>query len=314
MAACTCNVSLSNTGRPGCFPVEDVALKLILVAMEKADGTANEIDLANDTLDSSYISGLINNTDDNARWFPVGNFKQVAVERADPLTEEFDDGSIFKIRDGVKSFTGIIPKQTADLKRKLDSWGCTTFGAYIVTKSGQLIGDGGTTNKLKPIQIEAGSFDARYVHTTDTTIPRLQLNFQFVTDFDDGNLRMLEASDWTSGDLTTIEGLVDLFGGTPSSISTTAFTIQITTDYGSVLNRTGIGGLTASDFELNEISPTPGAVTIASVTEDSSTTGLYTVDFTGDAQTSGDKLRLSIASGTTGYDDTNLANVDIDIP
>lgn len=309
MSACTCNVSLSNTGQPGCFPVEGVAFKLILVAMEQADGTANEIDLANDTLDSSYISGLINNTDDNARWFPVGNFKNVVIERADPITQEFDDGSVFKIRDGVKSFTGVIPKQTADLKRKLDSWSCTTFGAYIVTKDGQLIGDGGTADKLKPIKIEAGSFDARYVHTTDTTVPQLQLNFQWVTDFSDSDLRMLEASDWTSGDLTTITGLVDLFYDVLDSPSPTAtgFTVDITTDYGSVKNRTGIDGLDlVTDFEV--VGSSSGSTAIATSTEDSTVAGRYAITFT---TLTGEDVYVQKKSATTGYNDFTTETVTL---
>lgn len=307
--SCTCNVSLSNTGRPGCFPVEGVAFKLILVAMEQTDGTANEIDLANDTLDSAYISGLINNSDDNARWFPVGDFKNVVIERADPVTQEFDDGSIFKIRDGVKSFNGVIPKQTSDLKRKLDSWGCTTFGAYIVTKDGQLIGDGGTVNKLKPIKIEAGSFDARYVHTTDTTVPQLQLSFQWVTGFDDADLRMLEASDWTSGDLTTIEGLVDLFYDILDSPTPTAtgFTVDITTDYGSVKNRIGIGGLDlVTDFEV--VGSTSGSTAIATATEDSSVEGRYAITFT---TLTGEDVFVQKKTATTGYNDFTTETVTL---
>jgi len=309
MSVCTCNVSLSNTGRPGCFPVEGVAFKLILVAMQQSDGTANEIDLENDTLDASYISGLINNSDDNARWFPIGNFKNVVIERADPITQEFDDGSVFKIRDGVKSFAGVIPKQTSDLKRKLDSWSCTTFGAYIITKDGQLIGDGGTAGKLKPIKIESGSFDARYVHTTDTTVPQLQLNFQWVTDFSDANLRMLEASDWTSGDLTTVSGLIDLFYDIAASPAPTAtgFTVDITTDYGSVKSREGIGGLDlVTDFDV--VGSTSGTTAIATATEDSSVQGRYAITFT---TLTGEAVYVQKKSATLGYNDFETETVTL---
>jgi len=312
MAACTCNVSLSNTGRPNCFPVEGVAFKLILTAMEQADGTANEIDLVNDTLDASYITSALNNASDDARWFPVGNFKNVAIERADPVTQEFEDGSIFKIRDGVKSFTGIIPKQTADTKRKLDSWGCTTFGCYIVTKDGQLIGDGGTADKLKPIKIEAGSFDIRHVHTTDTTVPQTQVNFQWVTEFDDSDLRMLESSDWTSGDITTIEGLVDLFGDIQASPAATAtsLTIDITTDYGSPKNRSGIGGLDlVTDFEI--VGNSSGATAIATSTEDASVEGRYAITFT---TLTGEDVYVQLKSGVNGYDDANLITETTTLP
>ena len=308
MAACTCDVSLLNTGRPGCMPVQGVSLKLILVALQQADGTLNRIDLTT-TLDASFVSALINNTDANQRWFPVGNFKNVTNERPDPITEEFEDGEIVKIRDGAKAFNGVIINQTPDLKRKLDSWGCTTFGAYVVTKSGQLIGDGSVDGYLAPIPIASGTWDMRYIETTDTTVPKLQASFQWQTTFDDANLRMLNASDFTSVDLTTIEGLIDLFYDildTPTPTDT-GFTVDITTDYGSPVRRLGIAGLDLpTDFEV--IGSSSGTTAIATATEDATVKGRYAITFT---TLTGEDVYVQKKAATTGYYDRETETVTV---
>ena len=308
MAVCTCDVSLSNTGRPGCFPVMGVARQLILVSALKADGTENKIDLT-DTLNAAYVTAALNNAEPKERWFPVGELLNVENLREDPIRQEFNDGSALKVRDGVKNFTGIIAKQTPDFKRKLDGWACTDFSAYIVDKQGNLIGDGSEAGFLKPIPVNSPTWDARYIETTDTTVPQIQISFQWDLDFDDANLRMLTASDWTGVNLLTIRGLVDLFGAV-SNEATTGFTMTITTDYGSVLNREKVTGLVAANFALNEVSPTPAteAFTVVEASD-----GVYNFTYTTPVA-SGDKHSLSIDAATTGYDDTNLANVDIDTP
>lgn len=300
MAACTCDVSLLNTGRPGCMPVQGVSLKLILVALQQSDGTLNRIDLSA-TLDSSYVSALINNTDENQRWFPVGNFKNVTNERPDPITEEFEDGEIVKIRDGAKAFSGVIINQTPDLKRKLDSWGCTTFGAYVVTKSGQLIGDGSVDGFLAPIPIASGTWDMRYIESTDTTVPKLQAGFQWETTFDDANLRMLESSNFTSVDLTTIEGLIDLFYTIQASPAPTnsTLTVDITTDYGSPVRRLGISGLNlVTEFDI--VGDSSGVTSISSSDEDANVKGRYAITFTSLTE---EDVYIAKKAATTGYYD-----------
>ena len=288
------------------MPMQDAARKLILVPLAQADGTLNRI-LLSDTLDKAYVDAAINNADPYQRWYPVGNLLNVEDVRGDDVVETFEDGTSAKVQDAIGTFAGIIINQTPDYLRKIISWGCTTFGAYVVDKQGNLIGDSVTDPLyLAPLPINSATWSPKYIKTTDTTVPKVQLNFEWRQDFTDDQLGMLLASEFSGIDLLDITGLVDLYGAV-SNEATTGFTMTITTDYGSAKTRAKVSGLVAADFDLNELTPTPGAEPFTVV---ESADGVYDFTFTTPA-TGGDTFGLGIDSATLGYDDTNLVNVTI---
>jgi hypothetical protein len=91
--------------------------------------------------------------------------------------------------------------------------------------------------------------------------------------------------------------------GTASAISTTGFTMTLVDPYGDPVE-----DLVSGDFSLEETSPTPGSITISSVTETSA--GVYA--FTFGAQTSADVL--SLTPSKNGYDFSAIPSVTITIP
>lgn len=309
MAVCSCNNTLSNTGVPGCQPLASVAERLILVPMRDGSNTRNGIDLSS-IPDNAGILALINASDSTQRYYPLPEMENVTNERAEPITEEAPSGTVAKIRNGVKSFSGEIWFQGSVLAGFIDAFGCSTMGAYVVDTDGKLIGDKSVSGFLYPIEIKMPTWDVRTIDTTDTTVAKVSVNFQWADRVSDQDLGFLTGSDFGSDvDWLAYNGLIDLFGGTPSTISTTGFTMPITTAFGSVANPVVQGGLSFGDFELyNETSA--GTVAITSVTENP--TGTYAFVFP--AQTSADELELRIASGTNGFDDTNLRSVTITIP
>lgn len=308
MSVCSCSVTLSNTGTPGCYSIQDVAKKLIMVPIQDSSGNLNRIDLTS-IPSNSTILGYINNSDDKARWYPLPEMENVTNERGDPITEEFPSGNIYKVRDGSKTFTGQMIKQGAEYAGQIETFGCEDMGAFIIDASGNVIGDKSTTGYLAPIKINTQTWDVRTQDTGDQTIARILLTFQWNNSVQDSDIGMLLASDFDSDvDWLDYNGLIDLYG-TDSAISTTGFTMKVYTIFGSVANPKVITGLAASDFSLYN-NTTAASVTISSVTE--SPAGSYTFAFT--AQTSADVLVLSIASGTNGYDDTNLESETVTIP
>jgi hypothetical protein len=308
---CTCNVTLSNTGLPGCQPLMDVGRRLIIVPLRDSSNALNRID-ASSIPSASAITALINQSDDLARWYPLPDMENVVSERGDSILESFPSGTNAKVRDGISTFTAEFIEENASPQflAKLKGLGCARAGVYVVDNSGNLIGDGGVSGYLAPIPIDGATWDPVYVPTTDTTVPKIRLSFQFNKSFNDADLRMLVSGDFDSStDLLDLNGLIDLYGGTPSGISTTGFTIPVRTGYGSIANPVVQSNLASSDFEIyNET--TNSTVTISTMTE--SPSGTYA--FTFSAQSSNDVLHLRIASGTDGFDDTNLESVDITIP
>ena len=310
MAACTCSVDLSNTGAPNCQPLPDVIVRLILTPIKDSSGTLNRIDLTSLPTNSAIID-LINNADDKARLYPLPTMENVTNERGDNITEEFPSGTVKFIRNGVKTFTGEMINSGAIYAGQLDSYRCATMGAYMVDAQGNLLGDISVDGYLAPLAIDNGSWAVKSIDATDTTTPKVSLTFQWLKTLQDGDVGFIAAGDFASDvDWLDYNGLLDLDGTVIGTPTTTTFAMKVSTIFGSAASPQVVDGLTASDFELEETSPTPGAIVITSVTE--SPAGQY--NFVIPAATSGDLLSLSIASATKGYDDTNLAATVITIP
>lgn len=305
MEICDCSLSLSNTGRPDCIPLQDAVKKLMLVSLSQADGTLNEINLTSATLDQTEITALINNTDELQRWYPLGSFLNVEEARAESIKEEFEDGSKVKIEDGVKTFKGIMINATPDVVRKVKQWGCVKPAVYAIDKQGNLIGDGSVAGKLRPIPVNADTWDPIYVPATDKTVPKMELSFEWRRDFKDSDLQMILASDYASGvDLLNEDGLIDLFGEWQASpaVAATGATIDISTDYGSIYKRKGISNLDlVNDFEV--VGSTSGATAIATAVENSTVKGRYAVTW---STLTGETVYIQKKTATNGWSDTNL--------
>ena len=309
-ASCDCNVTLSNTGTPGCMPIQDVAKRLILVPMFDSSNVANRITVASIPTDSA-IDALINQADDKKRFYPLPEMENVTNERGDPISEDFPSGKNVKIRNGVKTFTGQMLSLGGDYAKQIEGFGCSNMGAYIVDSQGNLIGDGSDPAYLAPLSIDQETWDVRTMDTTDTTIAKIQLGFQWSISVKDSDVRMLLASDFlTDVDWLAYDGLLDLSGTVVGTVTTTTASMKITNGFGSLANPGTAKGLVIGDFVLTEITPTPGAVSISNVLE--SPKGTYALTYASSA--SGDKLELSIDSATLGFDDTALKTAFITIP
>jgi hypothetical protein len=297
-ALCSCGVSLQNTGTPNCIPVFGVTKQLILVPLIANDGTENSID-PTDTLDSAYVTALINQADDSKRWYPVGPLKNVAGERADALMETFEDGSKVFIRQGVRSFTGLVLKGGPELLNQLNSNRCSSFGAYMIDSNGSLYGKvKNDDGMLYPVEIQADSFYNKLMFTTDTTIQKIMISFEFGIDEKDEDLRMILSSSFTGVNLANVKGLINTYYK-GVAIGTTSIVVDIFNKYGDFVNGSPVEGLQTADFVSSD-SATTGKVyditdnsdvTISSVAESTTQLGRYT---------------LSMSSGITVGDDLQI--------
>ena len=138
MAGCNCNVGLSNTGRPGCVPLQSVTSKLIMVPLQDNQGNLNGIDLS---IALPTWSDLINEADSSKRWFPIPEFENVELAKADSQFEEANSGRMAFLRQGKRSFAGELwaDDSTPTLLGKLQNNRCVDFGVYIVDVNGNLV-------------------------------------------------------------------------------------------------------------------------------------------------------------------------------
>lgn len=306
MTLCVCDIGGGNLGRPGCFSIFDVTKQIVLVNYLKSDGSVNGIQLSalsSGVLDQTYLDERVKDVDPDTRWYPSPELKSVVDERADDITEDFEDTSSTFVSEGARSFEGLILKGDPILLGNLQQWRCLTTGVFLVDKSGNLIGDRSRDGYLDPILLQEDSFSAGLIKGTDTTKQKNRVRFVISQLMQDSNLGMIEAANITAN-LLGVRGLIDVVAETPTAVTTAGFTVQLNTTFGGVTSPVPAEGLELADFEANEISPTPGVESIASVTESSTTPGEYAFVWTAPVG-SGDVHRISNPSTgplTKNYD------------
>lgn len=289
MIGCNCNVGLSNTGRPNCVPIFGITSSLILVPIYANDGTKNGIDLGNAL---PTWSDLINEADASKRWFPLPEFENVELPKADSQFEEANSGRMVFLRQGKRSFAGELwaEDSTPTLLGKLQVSRCVDFGVYVVDVNGNLIGSevGGY---LYPIPVDNQSFDPKFAFATDSTTQKIMLGFDFDRLFDESTMYMITVEE-AGVDFTTLEGLKDVnLIGLASTTTVASFSAKL--DYGTALNKIKyVGADQLSDWSITNVTDN---VTFApdSVTE--SPDGTYSLNFATNTATSGDVIKVSVS-------------------
>jgi hypothetical protein len=250
----------------------------------------NYIDL---TLLLPVWNDLINEADASKRWFPLPNFENVELPKADSQFEEANSGRMVFLRQGKRSFSGELwaEDSTPTLLGKLQNNRCVDFGVYIVDVNGNLVGSKVGTD-LYPIPVDNPSFNPTFVFATDSTTQKIMVTFDFDRLFDESTMYMITPIE-AGVNFNDLSGLLDVVF---SNTGTTATTFQATLalEYGTALNPIQFLGAVAGDFLLFN-NDTSSVVTITVV---EGPAGDYLFTFT--AQTTGDEMVLSISKD--GYD------------
>lgn len=267
---CDCNLSLSNTGVPGCVPIQNVISSLILVPLKDNDNNKNGLDLSQ-TFTPATFTALVNQADASKRWFPLPEMEEVGVPKDESIVQEYSSGKTVKIRQGKRVFTGMITGKDAspEYYGKLRSAGCVEFGFYMVDVEGQLIGDyNATDNYLYPVPADKGSWDPIWNPTdgVNNTEANIMVKFNWDRLYKDENLKILTPAEAGGQDFTELEGLIDVvFSNITAVAATTTFDARYI--FGTAQSPTKyVGADQTTDWEIyNET--TLATVTIDSVTE-----------------------------------------------
>jgi hypothetical protein len=286
MSLCSCDVSLQNTGRPNCYPIIGVQKQFILVPLVANDGTENSVNPLV-TLSSNFFTQLVNEADDSKRWYPTGELKNVAGERAEPVYETFEDQSKILIRQGVRNVTALIIKGSPELSGQLNANQCSTFGIFIIDNNGNLIGKvKNNDGLLYPIAIDAATFNSKFVFTNDSAVQKLMLSFEWAIDERDEDMKMILASDITGINLVNLKGLMNVYAEV-LSCDQTEMVVNLKIKQGDIIHETPVRGLTISDFissdsllasRIYNITDASD-VTLVSVVESTTVAGQYTLTY-----------------------------------
>lgn len=302
-AFCSCSGVTRNTGVPASQRKFKTGDKIIYVPRFDDEGNENVLlrsELA--SFNQAFFQAKVTDPDPSKRWYPIGTFTDPTDPREDPVFQEHSDGSRDFIRQGRKTFSGMLIGYEPAYGAVIKSLACQLGGIFTIDNCGEPTGlfcedsTDSENDAFKPMPLNASSiysiFNSKSV--TNSTAQNLMISLDFDMLMSDDNLRKLSDTDMNGANLLTLEGLRPTLS-TISSEAVTGFVADIELDFARGIGASvPVTGLVLADFRLyNETTLT--AVTITSVTE--SPKGTYTFVFP--TQTSGDVLTLTQASGTT---------------
>ncbi len=298
---CNCDDNgLNNTGVPGCITDFGVTKKVFMMPLVASDGTRNKLDRTQ-TMDATYINAMINHTDASKRLYPIpGELKNVANTKSENITQSFDDGSVYFIAEGRRSWTGIYPNLNQIFAGQLKASRCVNFGIYEIDNNGSLLGDtnGEGSDDVYPITVDRNTWAPLWNRKTDTVLQNTTLTFQFPSSVLDENLIVIPSSEFIGINLLNVNGLIDVLSTNTSLIasgSTTVWIVKLYTKYG-----TKATGLLAADFAVYNVTDSAAKI-ISSVAE--SPNGTYAITIS-TLETAADVLRLTPTK--TGFDYTEV--------
>lgn len=309
-------ISYGNTGA-GKSALQRVAKTGFLVPLYDSNGAKNKYD-PEDAFDQAFLDDRINDPDPTKRWYPVGNIKSVTSEKGERVAKEYEDGTIVNVREGIRSFSAIVPNMTPTFLKKLEAWGCREFGLYLGDDCNQLIGDSDGTYVYPP-RVDENSWNPTYTFPTDTAPVEILLSFNFHTSMRDSNLVIVTGID---ADLNGAKGLIDVYAKY-TNITTSGFEVELYTEYGVGLDNVKCEGLLLNDFKDNTLLVPARAfnitdtavITLTSADESAANAkvdgGKYAIVFAL-AQTSADKIALYPKKN--GFDFSAVTKNPVTIP
>lgn len=310
MSICNCSSDVSNFGQPNCVGILERPSKFAFVHAKADDGSSNAI-LSTDTLDSTFFSDKINDTDKSQRWFVTGEVNAVDTPRAENNTFELDGFNINSSK-GVKTvaFT-VADGASPELAAAYESMACRDMMFYSFSIAGQIGGNDRITDELNGFRIKKKTMKVIYQEPSklNETPALIMVSFDLSETEKDENIAFINSGTGANDvqvDVLDLDGLIDIEMGAATSITVTSFTVAISLIYGTVFSKDAAEGFIITDFSYEEISPAPAPIVITSVTESSA--GVY--DFVVPIATSADVNRLTFSK--TGFE--AASTIDITIP
>lgn len=309
MSLCKCDASLGNTGQTTCLSTQGVTVGLLVQARFDSTGVQNFIDATSPTLlTQAFWDANVNNPDASKRMYPLMNLEEVTNTRAESKYQTTASDAKYFIKDGIRDFKASVMQTDAVFLGKLKSVRCTDFNVYLVSADGAITGNGKVDGKLYGIKINKSSFDAMSVFATDTTVASNVISFEFAQSERDEDLRMISAEELQSVDILGLRGLLDV-NAKVSAITSTTFVLDLSFDYGTIVAKKPMVGLTTADVILYNVTDAI-SVTLTSVVADTLIQGRYLVTYP--SQTSADVLRVGALKNS--FDFNNLSKVSIIVP
>ena len=263
--ATNCKSGASNTGSPKCLNINEPTAGLGFQETYDSTGTENQL-LGSSIGTANYLTGLTNQMDATKRIFPLQNIIEVEDVREDDDFFTTDTKISYKVGNGTRNFNGeMIENATPELLGELEKMTNKEMSVYLFGNEGGLFGDFIEEGKLRGFKIVRGSMALRYVKAKANVKPaHIQIKFAYDELVQDKNIKKF-VNDDIADNVRELKGLLTVNGIVDGAVTITAFDVNINAIFGDAKELVGIENLVLADFVYTEISPTPGATTITSV-------------------------------------------------
>lgn len=275
--ATICKTPKNLTDSPCKFEISE-ASSMLFISKYGSDGNENFF-ASESEVNRTTILQKINAPKWLDRLYYFKNIKNYTDERSEPVTEQFNDGSVIEVRQGDRKISFIFPLAHMSLINKFKSWQGVDFGIYFFDTNGSFIYSKGSNDEVKPIPVESNSLSVRYVPATGgNSVNKIEVSFNIAPSFDDSTMRYIPSNQ------LDFDGNNDLYGLYSTKQTLTSPSADTINDYIITEYNIPVEGLTVSDFSVTNAGGT--TYTIDSVTENPS--GNYVIVLTSGQVSSGD--------------------------
>lgn len=254
-----CVDGFGDFGIPNCVPTNEEIGGMLFQQRESSSGVRNYLD--SDLIGNpNYLIGLTNHLNSAIRIRPAQNIVEAVNVRGDSSFYTDGDNVEHFLKKGSRTVTAeILTGASPKLAGQIQTMSCNDVNVFFVGKQGGVFGENTDTTKLFGYEIVKGTLDSVFVPRTKDKVAHIMIKYTLSKKTEDKNILMYEAEDIGDNALS-LTGLQEI-DGVSVSASITEMVVDISQLYGNALTLIDTEDLLADDFDLAEISPTPGAAT-----------------------------------------------------
>lgn len=303
-----CGGDIKNLGVPKSVKAK-LETRLITIFAFATDGAGNpnRIDL-NDTLDQAYFDAKVSEADPLKRWYVAPAQENNAGERAASTYDTANSGRRVRRQRGLRTVQWELWEHDTYMVDKLESFECRRgIVEFYVDACGNLHGDvRREEGYVYGVPVADDSLEVLFMEPNTDTASKIQVSYDYDQRFRDGSRGYITAESIAIDLTLDLKSPVTVLGEV-SDVTTAGLTIAIRSDFG------GTSGTPITDFttEFEFYNETQAAVEPYTLTETAD--GEYAIVWD-TPTTSGDILEPRIASGVTGFDDSELRELSIVTP
>lgn len=293
---CDCENTNGNTGVANCELIMAAPYAVVFQRKTNNAGVSNGIDLSNPTTLGATLKAMTSATtpaDERLYVLPVA--ENVTQEKTATAFDTPPSNRKYRVQDGVRTIMLELMGDNSSFRLlgNIESFECGEYAYFMIDVNGVFWGGSKVGTKLIGIPVASDSMDVNHVRATDTTVGRIQVQFDIEYGFDDSGIKGITPS-VLGYRATELRGIISIYGETVGAPTATSVVVSLyqNTD-NAVEYKKRFTGLLATDFVLKELSPTPSTITVATAVE--SYPGQYTLTYA--SQTASDILEVTATRG-----------------